>query len=66
MGCVSFRTRSRQRQRLFVARCAQAQRLELTRSAEETGMLRPNFQALMKKYSIRVRDTEQSQDSDGL
>jgi hypothetical protein len=49
-----------------VARGAQAQRLELTRSAEETGMLRPNFQALMKKYNIRVRDTEQSQESDGL
>jgi hypothetical protein len=29
-------------------------------------MLRPNFQALMKKYNIRVRDTEQSQDSVGL
>jgi DNA-binding NtrC family response regulator len=30
----------------------------VTRSAEETGMQRPNFQALMKKYMIRVRDTE--------
>ncbi len=30
----------------------------VTRSAEETGMQRANFQALMKKYNIRVRDTE--------
>jgi DNA-binding NtrC family response regulator len=29
----------------------------VTRSAEETGMQRTNFQALMKKYNIRVRDT---------
>ena len=29
----------------------------VTRSAEETGMQRSNFQALMKKYGIRVRDT---------
>ena len=30
----------------------------VTRSAEETGMQRSNFQALMKKHGIRVRDTE--------
>jgi DNA-binding NtrC family response regulator len=35
----------------------------VTRSAEATGMQRANFQALMKKYDIRVRDTE-SQDAD--
>jgi hypothetical protein len=28
----------------------------VTRSAEETGMQRSNFQALMKKYDIRVCD----------
>ena len=27
-----------------------------TRSAEETGMQRANFQALMKKYNIRLRE----------
>jgi transcriptional regulator of acetoin/glycerol metabolism len=27
----------------------------VTRSAEETGMLRANFQALMKKHNIRLR-----------
>ena len=31
----------------------------VTRSAEETGMQRANFQALMKKYDIRIRGTEQ-------
>jgi hypothetical protein len=30
----------------------------VTRSAEETGMQRANFQALMKKYQIRIRGTE--------
>jgi DNA-binding NtrC family response regulator len=34
----------------------------VTRSAQETGMQRSNFQALMKKYSIRVRDTELDSD----
>jgi len=30
----------------------------VTRSAEDTGMQRTNFQALMKKYDIRIRDPE--------
>jgi DNA-binding NtrC family response regulator len=30
----------------------------VTRSAEETGMQRSNFQALMKKFDIRIRDAE--------
>ena len=34
----------------------------VTRSARETGMQRSNFQALMKKYNIRVRDTELDSD----
>jgi transcriptional regulator with GAF, ATPase, and Fis domain len=29
----------------------------VTRSAEETGMQRTNFQALMKKYNIRIRSS---------
>jgi DNA-binding NtrC family response regulator len=36
----------------------------VTRSAEATGMQRANFQALMKKYNIRVRDTEQQGDAE--
>ena len=34
----------------------------VTRSAEDTGMLRSNFQALMKKHNIRVRDREAGAD----
>jgi len=33
----------------------------VTRSAEETGMLRANFQALMKKHAIRLRDAADPQ-----
>jgi transcriptional regulator with GAF, ATPase, and Fis domain len=35
----------------------------VTKSAEETGMQRANFQALMKKYDIRIRGA--ASDSDG-
>jgi DNA-binding NtrC family response regulator len=52
-------------ERLFVLEALKRNAWNVTRSAEETGMQRPNFQALMKKYNIRVRDTEQSQRSDG-
>jgi transcriptional regulator with GAF, ATPase, and Fis domain len=34
----------------------------VTKSAEDTGLQRPNFQALMKKYAIRVRDSEHEVD----
>jgi DNA-binding NtrC family response regulator len=42
-------------ERLFVIETLKRNDWNVTRSAEETGMLRPNFQALMKKYQIRVR-----------
>jgi transcriptional regulator with GAF, ATPase, and Fis domain len=45
-------------EKLFVLEALKRNAWNVTRSAEETGMLRPNFQALMKKYDIRVRDTE--------
>jgi hypothetical protein len=35
----------------------------VTRSAEETGMQRANFQALMKKHNIRLRGSEPEPDS---
>ena len=38
----------------------------VTRSAEETGMQRTNFQALMKKHGIRVRDTGFDADEGGV
>jgi DNA-binding NtrC family response regulator len=49
-------------ERAFVLEALKRNAWNVTRSAEETGMLRPNFQSLMKKYNIRVRDTEQSQE----
>ena len=41
----------------FVLEALKRNEWNVTKSAEETGMQRPNFQALMKKYAIRVRDT---------
>jgi DNA-binding NtrC family response regulator len=43
-------------ERLFVQETLKRNDSNVTRSAEETGMQRSNFQALMKKYNIRVRD----------
>jgi DNA-binding NtrC family response regulator len=41
----------------FVLEALKRNDWNVTKSAEDTGMQRPNFQALMKKYMIRVRDT---------
>ena len=46
----------------FVLEALKRNDWNVTKSAEETGMQRPNFQALMKKYAIRVRDTENDAD----
>ena len=46
----------------FVLEALRRNDWNVTKSAEETGMQRPNFQALMKKYTIRVRDTEHDAD----
>jgi DNA-binding NtrC family response regulator len=45
-------------ERRFVQEALRRNDSNVTRSAEETGMQRSNFQALMKKYNIRVRDGE--------
>jgi DNA-binding NtrC family response regulator len=45
-------------EKLFIQETLKRNDSNVTRSAEETGMQRSNFQALMKKYNIRVRDTE--------
>lgn len=42
-------------EKAFVLEALKRNSWNVTRSAEETGMQRPNFQALMKKYDIRVR-----------
>jgi DNA-binding NtrC family response regulator len=40
----------------FVLEALRRNAWNVTRSAEDTGMLRANFQALMKKHGIRLRD----------
>jgi DNA-binding NtrC family response regulator len=42
----------------FVLRALKRNRWNVTRAAEDTGMQRSNFQALMAKYDIRIRGTE--------
>ncbi len=42
----------------FVLEALRRNAWNVTRSAEETGMQRANFQALMKKYDIHIRDAE--------
>jgi transcriptional regulator with GAF, ATPase, and Fis domain len=49
-------------EKLFVIEALKRNAWNVTRSAEETGMQRANFQALMKKYNIRIRGAEAAQD----
>ena len=42
----------------FVLGALKRNQWNVTRAAEETGMQRSNFQALMAKYDIRIRSTE--------
>jgi DNA-binding NtrC family response regulator len=51
-------------EKLFVQETLKRNVWNVTRSAESTGMQRANFQALMKKYGIRVRDTESAGDEE--
>jgi DNA-binding NtrC family response regulator len=52
-------------EKLFIQETLKRNNSNVTKSAEETGMQRSNFQALMKKYNIRVRDTEYDPDESG-
>ena len=45
-------------ERRFVLDALDRNDWNVTRSAEETGMQRTNFQALMKKHQIRARGSE--------
>jgi DNA-binding NtrC family response regulator len=45
-------------EKLFVLEALKRNAWNVTKSAEETGMQRANFQALMKKYDIRIRGIE--------
>src|SRR4030066_317127 len=42
-------------ERAFVLNALERHQWNVTRAAEEVGMLRPNFQAMMRKYNLRVR-----------
>jgi DNA-binding NtrC family response regulator len=54
-----IRERSVERvERLFTLEALKRNGWNVTRSAEETGMQRTNFQALMRKHGIRLRDFE--------
>jgi len=52
-------------EKLFVLGALKRNGWNVTRSAEETGMQRSNFQALMKKYDIRIRDAELQENEEG-
>ncbi len=43
-------------EKAFVINALKRNNWNVTRAAEETGMLRPNFQALLKKLKISVKD----------
>jgi DNA-binding NtrC family response regulator len=43
-------------EKAFVLRALENHQWNVTKASEVVGMLRPNFQALMRKYNIRVRD----------
>jgi DNA-binding NtrC family response regulator len=47
-------------EKAFVASALQRSGGNITRAAEETGMLRPNFQAMMKKLGISAREYVES------
>ncbi|MDH3514525.1 MAG: sigma-54 dependent transcriptional regulator [Gammaproteobacteria bacterium] len=50
-------------EKLFVIEALKRNAWNVTKSAEETGMQRANFQALMKKYNIRIRGAEAGHDA---
>lgn len=43
-------------ERAFVIKALERNQWNVTKAAEEVGMLRPNFQALMRKYGLRARE----------
>lgn len=53
-------------EKLFIIEALKRNAWNVTKSAEETGMQRANFQALMKKYNIRIRGAEEGHDVSGV
>jgi DNA-binding NtrC family response regulator len=52
-------------EKLFVLEALKRNAWNATKSAEETGMQRANFQALMKKYNIRLREPDDDSNESG-
>ena len=52
-------------EKLFVLEALKRNSWNVTKSAQDTGMQRSNFQALMKKYKIRIRGSEQNHGESG-
>ena len=51
-------------EKAFVLEALKRNEWNVTKSAEETGMQRSNFQALMKKYAIRLRSSAEAEQED--
>jgi transcriptional regulator of acetoin/glycerol metabolism len=51
-------------EKAFVLEALKRNEWNVTRSAAETGMLRTNFQALMKKHGIRLRGPVETEAED--
>ncbi len=49
-------------EKLFILGALKRNDWNVTASAEETGMQRTNFQALMKKYDIHIRGANTGED----
>lgn len=47
-------------EKAFVVNALQRSHGSVTRAAEETGMLRPNFQAMIKKLGVSAREYVES------
>lgn len=43
-------------EKAFIIKALERNQWNVTKAAEEVGMLRPNFQALMRKYGLKVRE----------
>jgi len=43
-------------ERAFILNALERNNWNVTRASEEVGMLRPNFQALMRKYNLRAKE----------
>jgi len=50
-------------EKLFILGALKRNNWSVTASAQETGMQRTNFQALMKKYEIRIRGTASDEET---